>query len=171
MKLILVERLEDIGYGIECTDYVGDVVNILINRPRLYRIVYDSKNDVYGISDPYYNSHNITIERMFEQGYVQQYIPNEYLDKIKHHPKVPGGEFMDPIRYRRTLFDDSALHYCVFIPKDVDTNINRFDSWYECPIRIKSGTLYFHDKNELSNSGCFKDLFRKLSQFDYIGGD
>ena len=59
------------------TDYVGDVVNLLINKPKPYRICYWSYNDTYAIGDAYKYIHG-----NLEQTAVNDlYIDSKFEDK------------------------------------------------------------------------------------------
>ena len=44
--MIIKERLEQTKYGF-VTDYVGDIINFLINKPKIYRISYYPQKDIY----------------------------------------------------------------------------------------------------------------------------
>ena len=43
----LQEKMEVGDYGVIVTDYVGDVVNLLLHKPKIYRLCYDPNNDIY----------------------------------------------------------------------------------------------------------------------------
>ena len=59
------------------TDYVGDVINLLINKPKPYRICYWPYNDTYAIGDAYKYIHG-----NLEQTAVNDlYIDSEFEDK------------------------------------------------------------------------------------------
>ena len=66
------EKLEKHDSGIIITDYVGDVVNLLINKPKPYRIVYDTVFDVYGIGDAYNFIHGDIQDVLKEYGYEEK---------------------------------------------------------------------------------------------------
>lgn len=68
----LQERLERHDSGIIITDYVGDVVNLLINKPKPYRIVYDTVFGVYGIGDAYNFIHGDIQNVLKEYGYEEK---------------------------------------------------------------------------------------------------
>lgn len=60
-----VEKIDDVLVF----DYVGDVVNTIINKPRVYRICYDPRNDVYGLGDAYKYIHSGIEKLMKKLGY------------------------------------------------------------------------------------------------------
>lgn len=66
------ERLEKHDSGIIITDYVGDIVNLLINKPKPYRIVYDTVYDIYGIGDAYNFIHGDIQDVLKEYGYEEK---------------------------------------------------------------------------------------------------
>lgn len=68
MKLKIVERIEQHN-GILITDYAGDVANLLMNKPKPYRIVWNSENDVYGVGDAYKFVHGDITAAMIDLGY------------------------------------------------------------------------------------------------------
>jgi hypothetical protein len=69
IKLIR-EKIEKHENGIIVTDYVGDIVNLLINKPKPYRIVYLPEWDVYGIGDAYKFIHGNIQDVLKEFGYT-----------------------------------------------------------------------------------------------------
>ena len=69
MKLRIRESIEKID-DVLVFDYVGDLVNILINKPKAYRICWDVKNDVYGLGDAYKYIHGNIEDRMQKLGYI-----------------------------------------------------------------------------------------------------
>ena len=69
MKLRIKEGIKQIDSGIYITDYVGDVVNLLINKPKPYRLVWNKIDDVYGIGDAYKYIHGNIEDAMLKQGY------------------------------------------------------------------------------------------------------
>ena len=66
----LNESLEEIASGTYCTDYVGDIVNWLLNKPKPYRIVYDRYYDVWCIADAMQNTHKDMSIDMFDSDYL-----------------------------------------------------------------------------------------------------
>lgn len=69
MKLHIKESIKQVESGTLITDYVGDVVNLFINKPKPYRVVYNKLNDVYGIIDAYKGTHGFIYDDLIEQGY------------------------------------------------------------------------------------------------------
>ena len=59
------ERLQKTSVSdIYVTNYAGDIVNLLLNKPKIYRICYFPKNDIYVIGDYFGNScHRVWLYR------------------------------------------------------------------------------------------------------------
>ena len=68
----LTEGLDEVADGTYCTDYVGDVANWILNKPKPYRILYDKKFDIWCIADAMKNTHKDMSIDMFDDGYVEQ---------------------------------------------------------------------------------------------------
>lgn len=56
--------------GILLTDYVGDVVNLLINKPKPYRLCYLEYDDVWLIADAMTYLHEEMIEKSVDEGWL-----------------------------------------------------------------------------------------------------
>ena len=67
---IITENLENISEGCYATDYVGDVVNWILNKPKPYRILYDSHFDVWVICDALENTHKGMAIDLFDSDYL-----------------------------------------------------------------------------------------------------
>jgi len=97
-----IEKVDDILVF----DYVGDLVNILLNKPKPYRICYDPKNDIYGLGDAYKYIHGYIEDAMRSLGYEPRV--------IKGATNELGWELPDRTDYVE----------CTFIPYDCAD-----DSW------------------------------------------
>ena len=52
------------------TDYAGDIANLLVNKPKSYRILWDKHDDVYLIADAMSYIHEEMIEKALEEGWL-----------------------------------------------------------------------------------------------------
>jgi len=88
--MIIKERLEQTKYGF-VTNYAGDIVNFMVNKPKIYRITYYPGLDIYAICDGYENIHLSNDRSLEELGYVDEvlhdedfinflFIPTEFID-------------------------------------------------------------------------------------------
>lgn len=157
----LCEKFEQFEAGVYFTDYVGDIVNLMLNKPKVYRIVYDSQFDVYAMCDARKYIHDNLSELLFNSGFVQQFMSDSDIEDVKNCPKVPVGT--DAQRYRvNGSWIKHTLNYAIFVPYNKNDGKNELDSWYCFYLPIESGNIYVHKEDELSNNGAFKDLYAKL---------
>lgn len=70
IKLYIKEGLQKTEHkNLFITDYAGDIVNLLINKPMVYRIVYDPNYDIYAIGDGYQYLHGWLVRVLKDNGY------------------------------------------------------------------------------------------------------
>jgi hypothetical protein len=154
------ESLEQIANETYCTDYVGDVVNWLLNKPMPYRIVYDSKYDIYCIADATKNTHKDMSIDIFDSDYL--YGISRHLDDdinemrdIAHY----NDGYTDAEVYSDFGFDSGFLKGLFFIPVDDEYFNYEASGFYTIATPITSGTIY--SKYQLERN--FKDLYNKLA--------
>ena len=68
LKLQIRETIEQTD-EVLITDSVTDVVNLLINKPKVYRISYVPKYDIYGLCDGYNYTHYVICKNLKKLGY------------------------------------------------------------------------------------------------------
>lgn len=130
-----VEKIDDILVF----DYVGDVVNLLLNKPRPYRICYDPQNDVYGVGDAYKYIHGFIEKGMRQLGYI--------ISETTGH----------------------AYSECTFVPYDVKDDkwqAGGFVGEREKPIYLPTGFLLFN--KVVSPEDEMPDLFTVLERRNLI---
>ena len=71
------ESLEELERDMFVTDFVGDIVNLLVNKPKPYRILWDYLTDVYVIGDAYTYIHRDLLDAIKDAGYTQTYNKNK----------------------------------------------------------------------------------------------
>ena len=137
------------------TDYAGDIANLLVNKPKSYRILWDKHDDVYLIANAMSYIHEEMIEKALEEG---------WLPKTQ---EVMKERNMDVDEYDK-FFSENII----FIPKDEmeDTFGKNFyrmamsDYGYEYP--IKTGSVF--TKGDFGSeylSRYFGDLYKRLKNY------
>ena len=167
MKLIY-ERLEKLGSDMFISNYAGDIVNLLVNKPKAYRFLYDAQADLYMICDAWDYIHLNMVERAFKEGwYLTQ---KDFIDKFVcdynrrcsdsyFSTALDGFEF-DEYDYYDSDFsimsdsvdrDDSNVYpwiYCFgFVPvgdSDESDDALRSDG-YDHSYKLSYGTVYTRD--------------------------
>jgi hypothetical protein len=71
------ESLEQLEPDMFVTDFVGDIVNLLVNKPKPYRILWDYSTDVYVIGDAYTYIHRDLLDVIKDAGYTKTYDNNK----------------------------------------------------------------------------------------------
>jgi hypothetical protein len=77
IRLHINESLEQLEPDMFVTDYVGDIVNLLVNKPKQYRILWDFSTDVYAIGDANTYIHRDLLYAIKDAGYAQTYNNNK----------------------------------------------------------------------------------------------
>lgn len=136
------------------TDYAGDIVNLLVNKPKGYRIVYIPYDDVYLIADA--------------KDYIHEYITQAALDE-GWLPKL--DEFM---RKNHEDIEDIDAYRTVNLVFLTEDNLEKFGTYsdpynsmefgYEFPITTGSVfTKSRYSKNYLKQS--VPELYSKLQRY------
>ena len=159
---IIKERLQKLGSDMFITDYAGDIVNLLVNKPKEYRFLYDAQADLYMIGDAFNHIHFDMLKKAFDDGWYES--QKEFIDEwvcgwFKHcapdyfdHAQN-GFEFDEDDERDFDLincdYDDSYVYpwvYCfVFVPSggsDEDMNDWLTDDGYENTYKFSFGTVY-----------------------------
>lgn len=68
MKLKIREKLQRLSGDMFYTDYAGDIVNLLVNKPKEYRFLYDAQADLYMICDAWEHIHMDMMNQAFRSG-------------------------------------------------------------------------------------------------------
>lgn len=76
----LNESLHKLGSNCFITNSPYDIKNLIMNKPKLYRILYDSNIDMYMIGDGSEVIHWTMLKEAYEQGYYANY--EEYIDSL-----------------------------------------------------------------------------------------
>lgn len=154
MKLKIRESFKRLENDLFITDYVGDIVNLLLNKPKPYRITYIKYDDLYIIANAETNVHYDMTDKVMELGYL----PN-------------AKEFMDQCNIDLDEFDGYHTDNLIFL---TDIDLENFGSYtdkyataefgYEYP--ITTGSIF--TKSKFSRN-YFKrqlpDLYTKLQKY------
>lgn len=138
MKLHIQEGIKQVDSGMFITDYVGDVVNLFVNKPKPYRVVYNQVDDVYGVGDAYKYIHRNIEDALIANGYGDT-------------------EFYQASNYGKTHKDFTFVPY---LTSDSSWEVGGFVGERPEPTFIKTGTI-------LTNSDLqifLPDLYNKLKQ-------
>lgn len=108
------------------TEYAGDIVNLLVNKPKAYRFLYDAQADLYMICDAWDYIHIEMVEQAFKDGW--------YAYQKDFIEEWGGGWYRNCYQ---TYFDN-ALSGCEFDADDdvteealelISDNVSRDDSY------------------------------------------
>lgn len=164
MKLRIQEGLEEIANDVYCSDYVGDVTNWLLNKPKPYRILYDSQHDIWCVGNAINVTHGDMAYELYKTGYVEKYITdgeNALIRKVADQYGVSMTRAFDIIG-----FNNGWLVGAFFIPNGLEYADYEDSEFYKERFEITTGTLFFRNKSYFTNRGVFKDLFLKLKQLE-----
>lgn len=168
-KVSLDERLEEIADSTYATDSATDIANCLINKPKPYRIIYDKKFDVWCIADAMKQTHKDMSIDLFDSDYL--YGVSRKVDDHINFARNDGdfnSGYTDAEVYSDYGFDNYYLKGLFFIPKDMNYNDYEESGFYSCEVPITSGTIFVQRASEFSESGIFKDLYKKLDRMDAL---
>lgn len=77
--MIIKERLEHTQHGF-VTDYAGDIVNFMVNKPKIYRITYYPGLDIYAICNGYENIHIENDYSLIDLGYIDKILSEDFIN-------------------------------------------------------------------------------------------
>ena len=142
------------GGNILLSDYVGDIVNLLTNKPKPYRIVYNEYDDVYLIADAQSYIHEDMTEIALDEGYL----PNSKEFMQKYHEDIDD---FDAYRTVNLIFlrDKDLSDFGSYTDKYATAEFG-----YEYP--ITTGSLFTkasYSKSYLQQA--VPDLYKKLSKY------
>lgn len=158
------ERLQRLGNDMFITDYAGDIVNLLVNKPKAYRFLYDAQADLYMICDAWDYIHLEMIEQAFKDGwyitqkdFIDEFVCNWFNGCYKYYFDTAvnlGIEFDEDDERDFSLincdYDDSFVNpwiYCFgFVPTDAyekdEADKAMTNDGYENSYKFSFGTVY-----------------------------
>jgi hypothetical protein len=168
---IITEKLENISEGCYATDLVGDVVNWILNKPRPYRVLYDSKYDVWVICNALENTHRGMAEDLFDSGYlydVSRTVDNDIQDIRDLNPRKYHTGWTDAEVYTEEGFNNYQLKGFFFIPDGKHYEDYENSSFYSVENPIEGGIIFTQLHDEFSPSGIFKDMYNRMKRMNVI---
>lgn len=147
-----IKKIDD--GGVLLTDYAGDIVNIIVNKPKGYRIVYIPYDDIYLIADAKEYIHEYMTQAALDEGWLPK------LDEFmrKYHEDI---EDVDAFRTVNLVYltDSELLNFGGY-----SDPYNTTEFGYEFPITTGSVfTKSKYSKNYLKQAA--PDLYDKLRKF------
>lgn len=164
-SLMLAERLDEIAPECYCTDYVGDVVNWFINKPKPYRFVYDDEHGIWCVADANTWLHDDMAEEMIGSGYVQ--LTEQEITTINDwfSRKYNTAKYNPPFKVKAQMYGYGPAGDWfaggMFVPNGSDFEDEGTDTYTEI-VPIESGNILLLHKDELSGYGVFRDLYYNL---------
>ena len=161
----LDERLEEIGYSTYMTDLTSDIVNWLLNKPKPYRVLYDSMYDVWSIADATATTHKDMSIDMFDSDYLYNIARDldSDIEAMRKEGNFNSG-YTDAEVYSDYLFDSGYLTGLIFIPSGDDYFKYEDTGFYPTKTEITTGTIF----TKFPLEDRFKSLYRKLKIADAI---
>ena len=139
------------------SDYAGDIANWLINKPKPYRILYDSKHDIWCIADALGITHTSMAALLYDTGIAgltpeeQAYVDEETANLRKY------GAIIKPSRVWLDMgFNDDWITGCMFLPYESDFEDEGTD-FYRAVVPTETGDLLFRSTDEF-DYGPFHEL-------------
>jgi hypothetical protein len=131
MKLKILERLQKLDDDMFITDYAGDIVNLLVNKQKEYRFLYDAQADLYMICDAFDYIHMDMVEEAFNDGWYneQEYFCNAFTggfnNRAAYNSYFSHGLELMPI-------DDIGEDELELISDNVDRDDDYIYPWIYC---------------------------------------
>jgi hypothetical protein len=167
LKLRIREKLENIANGIYATDSATDVANWLVNKPKAYRILYDSKRDVYGIADALKATHMDIARHLYRTGYV--YLTDEEIEKMRVDLGGNARYMTAQDLYAKYgFYGDNTMYGLFFIPKEEEYLDYEEQGFYNAETVMENGSMFTRKKNYFSSEGPIRDLYNKLLRMGQI---
>ena len=164
MQLRIKEGLEILENGITVTDYVGDIVNFLVNRPKNYRVVYDSNIDLWAIIDSTKMTHAMIVEYLAKSGFVdfRKFNIDEIIEEDEDYEDYEDYEIYCDYYYGLKRL----VAGLIFVPNNSTFTDTYAGEMYEYPTHIKTGTIYTNERYDMRT--IFNELYSKLEQRDLL---
>lgn len=165
--MIILEQFEQLDYGahsVFCTESVSDISNWLLNKPKPYRIVYDSRFGVWAIGDANLVTHYDIKCAVGDSGYLYKFPEfNRIVDSERNRIRTRYFSIIRNDTYKDMLssgeiYANSTNGGILFYPTDYDEPEETM--YYPYRIPIISGTILTASANELETD--YSPLYKKL---------
>lgn len=155
MRLHIKESMKKLDNGnILLFDYVGNVVDLIRNKPKAYRIVYNKFDDVYLVADAAQYTHFDMTEYVINNGYLPE--TEKFMETCGAEVYEVDSSYTDNLLY---LTNDDLFRFGSYTDPYMSVEFG-----YEYP--IDTGSVFTKSnfgKNYFKNH-C-KDLYNKLKNF------
>jgi hypothetical protein len=169
---IIAENIKELYDGFFVSDYVGNIRDYLIKKPKPYRVVYDSKNDIYAIADAEKYDHSDMIKNIVKSGYMYEQNPNfeSEMDEMRDHYSYSReyAKYDDASMYLKSYLDRGYILGLMIIPNNYDYFKYEKSGFYKAETNITTGTIYTKQRSYFSPTGYFRDLYNSLNRFGEI---
>lgn len=157
MKLKILERLQRLGPEMFITDYAGDIANLLVNKQKEYRFLYDAQADLYMICDAFDYIHMNMVEQAFKKGwYIAQ---EDFIEEfICVYNTRCACDYFDAAVIGIEIDDDD---YAGLDQSLISDNVNKDDSyvypWIYCFGFLPNSDDYSANEQSLMDDGYDHD--------------
>lgn len=157
----LTESLHKLGSDCFITDSPYDIKNLIMNKPKLYRILYDSNIDMYMIGDGNEVIHWDMITEARRQGYYAN--QEDFIDEL-------GGTLDNYVEtgiygiYDDDYEVDPYLLYMVFSPDNEEFMLG--EDGYDGQLKFNFGYLFLREADQGVMDNC--DLIKILQKLSWI---
>ena len=165
INLTLTEKLEEVADGTYATDSAGDIANWLLNKPKPYRIIYDTKFDIWIIGDAMQTIHRAMAQDMIdsETNFRYDYISDDDIEELRRIAGFNDGYTESEVYVDYGFSPNSKMLIgAFFIPNGDSYEKYEQSGFYKYAYKIKSGTIFTAFPNVFSRSGAYASLYRKL---------
>lgn len=122
----LIERLEEIEDQIFATQSAYDIVNLLKNKSKPYRFIFDINNRTYFIGDAMNYVHTNLLEVAYDSGFYPE---------LKYAGEIPDYIF--------DCLDNEEMLFAIFYPSESkEIDIERSSDGYPIKYIYDFGTIY-----------------------------
>ena len=151
----IMERFEEIESQIFATNSVYDVINILKNKPKSYRVVFDKKLNYYFIGDARNYIHLDLLEAAFRSGFYPEL-----------YSEAEMQDYMDD-----NLFNEDILLFAFYPTESHAQDIEKSSDGYTRKYVYDFGVIYAHEMTPLEDFDIYKTLstpIKKQEIFEMI---
>ena len=146
MKLRILERLQKLGSDMFITDYAGDIVNLLKNKPKEYRFLYDAQADLYMICDAWDHIHSEMMDKAFRSGWYEN--QKDFIEIFSSYsPRDAISYFDTAVNFGFEFDEDDEIDMSLI---KVDYEDGFVYSWVYCFGFLPTGS---NDAKDLTNDG------------------
>lgn len=150
MKKKINERVEELETGVFATQSAYDLLNIMKNKPKAYRVVYDTNNRHYFIGDAYNYIHQDILEIAFKNGfYPDMFDVAEIRDYIDD-----------------TMFNAEILLFAFSPDTGKQLDLEKSSDGYTRKYVYDFGTIYAHEMTPLEDFDIYSLLKEPISKED-----